>query len=302
MKSALVLLLTGLAIAVSGESSWCADPDVPDPSPWSFLAGCWSIEFPDGTESDMTCELNQARNCYAASADDFHGTFGIDPSSDHPLLAIGYHPGFGYSVGHFKRVSDTVISGTFSFVETAGTKTEHSGKWEQTDYGYRYTVDGEIQYRWRRVPVAQPEASIEANLKPLARLVGSWNATFDIPDFPFDETKVTYRWVLDGRYLEGRWSTTDGQDLGPELFTWDPAENLVRMWGFDTESFYEATWQLAGDQWIGKYSGTRFSGEKTNTTVSVEFKHADSIHIMFTPEGATEPVGTADLVRVNPGD
>ena len=82
-------------------------------------------------------------------SDSFQGTFGIDTASDHSLLALGYHPGAGYSVGHFKRVSDKIVSGKFVFFDRDGTKTDHTGEWEKTDYGCTYTIDGKA-YRWTR--------------------------------------------------------------------------------------------------------------------------------------------------------
>ena len=128
----------------------CAEAADPDPSPWSFLAGSWSMKTPEGTTTEISIELNKAKNSYVASSDTFQGTFGIDQSSDHQLLALGYHPGAGYSVGHFKRLSNTVVGGKFLFFDNAGEKTERTGKWEKTDYGYSYLVDGKELFEWRR--------------------------------------------------------------------------------------------------------------------------------------------------------
>ncbi|MCS7466153.1 hypothetical protein NZK35_05625 [Stieleria sp. ICT_E10.1] len=130
--------------------SHCAEGAAPDPSPWSFLAGSWSMKTPEGRTTEISIELNKAKNCYVASSDTFQGTFGIDQSNDHELLALGYHPGAGYSVGHFKRLSTTVVGGKFLFFDSDGERTEHTGKWEKTDYGYSYLVDGEKLYEWRR--------------------------------------------------------------------------------------------------------------------------------------------------------
>lgn len=150
MKLALGSVATTFAMLAFCSTTWSADPKYPDPSPWSFLAGSWSVETPEGAANEFTCELNKAKNCYVLSSTVFLGTLGIDVSNDHSLLAVGYHPGAGYSVGHFKRVSDTTVSGKFWIVGNDGEKTEHTGKWKKTDYGYSYTVDGENMYRWRR--------------------------------------------------------------------------------------------------------------------------------------------------------
>jgi hypothetical protein len=149
MRVAIASIATIFAVFATSATGWCAGPEAPDPSPWSFLAGSWSIELPDGMTRDFTCKLNKAKNCYVMSSDVFQGTFGIDTASDHSLLALGYHPGAGYSVGHFKRVSDKVVSGKYSFFDLAGKETEHTGVWEKTDYGYSYAIDKKA-YRWTR--------------------------------------------------------------------------------------------------------------------------------------------------------
>ncbi|TWU39369.1 hypothetical protein [Novipirellula artificiosorum] len=150
MKRAAKLIALTLALFPFCYSTAGAEPDVPDPSPWSFLEGSWSLEQSDGAKNVMSIELNEAKNCYVASSDKFQGTFGIDQSSDHQLLALGYHPGKGYSVGHFKRLSATVVAGKFLFFDNEGNKTEHTGKWEKTDYGYSYLVDEADLWKWHR--------------------------------------------------------------------------------------------------------------------------------------------------------
>ena len=100
--------------------------------------------------------------------------------------------------------------------------------------------------------------------------------TFDVPELPVKEAMVTCNWMLDGKYLESRWCKMDGTDLGPELLTWDPINKTIKMWGFDTESFYEATWQIEGKKWTGKYAGTKFTGQPTKDTIVLEFE-GDSI-------------------------
>ena len=150
--------------------------------------------------------------------------------------------------------------------------------------------------------IGQSGETADPNLKQLTPLVGSWKVTFDWPGMPFDEAKVTYRWKLKGRYLEARWSKTDGTDLGPELFAWDPIKKSIRMWGFDPESFYEATWSFDGKKWAGKFSGTRFTGEETESTIHLEFQNDSSISVQHTPKGADKPRGFAKFTRVPQGE
>jgi hypothetical protein len=150
--------------------------------------------------------------------------------------------------------------------------------------------------------LGQTADSVDPNLKQLAPLVGSWNVTFDVPDIPFTEAKVTYKWVMEGKYLEARWSKPDGTYLGPELFVWDPIGKTIRMWGFDPESFYEATWSIEGRKFTGKYTGTRLKGEKTKDTIVLEFESDSSITAKATSDDPQKPGGSFSFTRVSQGE
>jgi hypothetical protein len=139
-----VVLLTTSAVAQD------AGPQAPDPSPWSFLAGTWTVDFPNGQAHEFTCELAKSKTCYVLASKIFQGTLGIDSSSDKPMLALGYHPGMGYSVGHWKRESDTVLSGGFWIIDNDGKKTDHTGRWEKIADGYKYTIDDKDVLHWRK--------------------------------------------------------------------------------------------------------------------------------------------------------
>ena len=140
----------------------------------------------------------------------------------------------------------------------------------------------------------------DANLQQLAPLVGEWHVTFDLPGFPYTETKATYKWILGGRYLEARWYSMDGIELGPELFAWDPVSKVIRMWGFDSETFYEGVWQIDGPRWTSKYAGVRFAGEETKTDVVLEFKGDSEVLATLKSPDPDRP-GTAKFVRVQSG-
>jgi hypothetical protein len=118
--------------------------------PWSFLAGKWTMEAPDGTIVEISCELADSKNCYVIDSEVFHGILGVDSSSDKPMLILGYHPEAGFSLGHWKRSSKTVVEGGFWFVNADGVKTEHTSRWEKTPYGYTYTIDDGSVWHWRR--------------------------------------------------------------------------------------------------------------------------------------------------------
>jgi hypothetical protein len=147
---------------------------------------------------------------------------------------------------------------------------------------------------------AHGEKAIDPNLKPLTPLVGSWDVEFDWPDLPVEKAKVTYSWVLHGKYLEARWRAIDGEFLGSEYFAWDPTEKEIRLWGFDPWSFSKATWQISGDRWTGTYTSTRFDGTGSKNTITLVFKGSNTVHVTRTPKGSEQPDGTATFVRVTP--
>jgi hypothetical protein len=149
------------------------------------------------------------------------------------------------------------------------------------------------------VTIGQAEKPVDPSLQELAPLVGTWTGTFDVPEMTIKEADVTYSWSIDGKYLEARWSTRDGKDLGPELFTFDPISKTFRMWGFDPDSFYEATWQIEGKKWTGQYAGTRFTGERTKNSIVLEFEGSSTVAMKFIPEGGDKAIGVGKMTRAN---
>ncbi len=141
-----------VALSLVFASAFGADPVAPDPSSWSFLEGDWTATDPDGEKDELSCRLNDSKTCYVLTSKIFQGTFGIDSSSDHPMLSLGYHPGSGYAVGHWKRESETKVTGGFWFVDNDGKKEELQSDFEMTADGFTYTIGGDPKqvYRWRK--------------------------------------------------------------------------------------------------------------------------------------------------------
>jgi hypothetical protein len=149
------------------------------------------------------------------------------------------------------------------------------------------------------VTFGQADKALDANLQPLAPIIGSWTVTFDDPEMPVKEARVTCKWILDGKYIESRWSTLDGKDLGPEFITWDPTKKTFKLWGFDTSSFYEATFQIEGKKWTGKYEGTKLSGGRTKSTIILEFKDDSTVVTKLYRDGSDKVAGTSKFTRVD---
>lgn len=151
--------------------------------------------------------------------------------------------------------------------------------------------------KWKRTSIESHP--VDANLKKLEPLIGSWDVVFDSPVVSFKEAHVTYRWAMGGRYLEARWTLPDGTYLGPELFVWDPNRQAVRMWGFDVDSFYEATWRIDGTSWTCIFDGWRLAGDRVHSNVEMKFKDDGSIVATFTPVGTQKPDGTVTFRRAH---
>lgn len=151
------------------------------------------------------------------------------------------------------------------------------------------------------VTITQADKPADPHLQQLAPLVGTWTVDLDLPNFPIKRATVTTKWILGGRYLESRWRKMDGTDLGPEIFTWDPVDNIIKMWGFDSDTFYESMWQIEGTKWTGKYSGTGFVGQRSKSTIVLEFEGDSTIILKAFADGSDEATGSGRFTKAKTG-
>lgn len=128
--------------------------ETPDPRPWSFFAGSWiTTDLANSTKHEFHCSLNEAKTCYMLTSKTFpyQGTLGIDLSNkSHPMLALAYHAGDGYSIGHLKRESPTKVSGTVVMHDNEGNEVERAVELRMTKYGFDYYVDNERVGTWEK--------------------------------------------------------------------------------------------------------------------------------------------------------
>ncbi len=150
------------------------------------------------------------------------------------------------------------------------------------------------------VVIGQAAGPANPHLQQLSPLVGSWTGNIDLPGLPDQNVKVTYQWTLEGKFLEARWQTLDGTDLGPEFFAWDPIHQTIKLWGFDPLSFYVATWHIDGNVWTGKYTGTQHGGDPTDSTIILEFGDDGTLTLKGLAPDSDKTNVFGKLTRVTP--
>ncbi len=148
--------------------------------------------------------------------------------------------------------------------------------------------------------IGQAGEPANPHLQQLSPLVGSWAGNLDLPGLPNQSVTVTYQWALEGKFLEARWQTLDGTDLGPEFFAWDPSNQTIKLWGFDPLSFYVAIWHIDGKVWTGKYSGTQHGGDPNDSTIILEFGDDDTLTLKGLAPDSDKPNEFGKLTRVTP--
>lgn len=102
-------------------------------------------------------------------------------------------------------------------------------------------------------------------LKELGWLVGSWVDQ----DEDIDVTS-TYRWDKSGHFLIEHFvmEVPDKDNLeGYQVIGWDPAENRLRSWLFDTDGgFGQSVWLQQDNSWISSTVFTLSDGRKASAT------------------------------------
>jgi uncharacterized protein (TIGR02246 family) len=133
----------------------------------------------------------------------------------------------------------------------------------------RYTVvhlkkDG----RWlmQAVRVHEDEVlSAYGQLQPLEWLIGEW-----IDEGRDEDVHTTFRWDENKSFLLEEFQVVRQGDIllkGSQRIGWDPQAKQIRSWMFDSAGgFAEATWTLAGDDWICKGKGVRPDGTLASAT------------------------------------
>ncbi|MEM9354411.1 MAG: hypothetical protein AAGA92_15500 [Planctomycetota bacterium] len=126
-------------------------------------------------------------------------------------------------------------------------------------------------------PTAKPEAAAAegkqgaeapVGIEQLGWLVGDWVNDGNGADEGGGAVETSVRWAANNRFLTRVFSVTneEGATLsGTQVIGWDPAEQQIRSWTFDTEGgFGEAYWTPDGSQWLVRKTFTLSTGEKAS--------------------------------------
>lgn len=112
--------------------------------------------------------------------------------------------------------------------------------------------------------VPAPPPSRYEQLKELEWMVGSW---VDSDGQSSVETDV--EWTKNRNFLQRSFAVVIGEDVdmsGIQIIGWDPAEEQIRSWVFDSDGgFAEATWKHDGDQWLIQNNATLPDGGKATS-------------------------------------
>ncbi len=105
--------------------------------------------------------------------------------------------------------------------------------------------------RWKMHRVWQTELPVPSHYEHLAGLswmIGEWDG-----EKGGLKTMNVCRWSRNRNFITHTYKVLDGNDVlitGTEVIGWDPAEERVRSWTFDSRGgFAEGIWRVKGSQW-----------------------------------------------------
>ncbi len=134
---------------------------------------------------------------------------------------------------------------------------------EPTKVPYRAIHTRQSNGQWLMTSVGPDLAAEGATgagpLEDLAWLIGDWRDTEENLDL---ESSCT--WSINRRFILRSFVVKD--ETSPELkitevIGWDPANQVIRSWVFDTDGgFGQSTWSKRGDEWIILAKGTLADG------------------------------------------
>jgi uncharacterized protein (TIGR02246 family) len=153
------------------------------------------------------------------------------------------------------------------------TVTTADGLDEPSTYVVEYVRQGD-QWRISRV-IEAPQAITADHLEPLAWMLGDWTDQSEDVDVRFNA-----EWSLNRGFINRKFALSGGgmRDLqGVEVIGWDPSENRIRSWYFDSDGGHGAgVWRRDGNSWIEDITGVTPKGEVATATNIFTPKDQDS--------------------------
>jgi uncharacterized protein (TIGR02246 family) len=158
------------------------------------------------------------------------------------------------------------------------TVTSSSGDKQSSSYSAIHVrKDGQwLISRLFEFPAADPTPGQQ--LSQLAWMVGTWK---DRGGSTSVETKTD--WARGNNFLARTFKVSKGDDVlleGWQIIGWDPIENRIRSWIFDSEGGYgQAFWTRDGNRWLLKE--TRVSADGSESSAEQTLTYVDQDHCTF---------------------
>lgn len=117
-------------------------------------------------------------------------------------------------------------------------------------------------------------ASENPHLKPLDWLIGTW-----IDDNDDATITTTYHWDENKNFIVQEFSASingEVQISGKQILAWDPIQNAIRSWIFDSEGgFGEGSWSKQHNHWLV---------EMTQILADGRFASSSNIYTLISPK------------------
>jgi uncharacterized protein (TIGR02246 family) len=150
---------------------------------------------------------------------------------------------------------------------------------------------------------AMPATTPHDRLAELGWLVGQWEEADQAADLSVDSE---YLWARGGNFITRNVNVKRaGQTTleGWQIIGWDPIEERIRSWTFDSEGgFAEGWWTREGERWLVRETGVTPDGSRTGAENTITKLSPDRLAWESnnrTLDGAPQPnIGRIDINRV----
>jgi uncharacterized protein (TIGR02246 family) len=116
------------------------------------------------------------------------------------------------------------------------------------------------------IETAVPAATPRDHLEELAWLVGDWEDSDKTNDL---SVRSQFVWARGGNFLTRNVTVKRGAETtleGWQVIGWDPLEEHIRSWTFDSEGgFAEGRWTRDGQHWLLRETGQAADGSRTSS-------------------------------------
>jgi uncharacterized protein (TIGR02246 family) len=123
-----------------------------------------------------------------------------------------------------------------------------------------------------------PDATPADQLSQLAWMIGTWKDKGGSPS-----VETTAQWARGNNFITRTFKVSQADDVlleGWQIIGWDPVEQQIRSWIFDSDGGYgQSFWTRDGDRWLIKE--TRVSAEGDESSAEQTLTYVDQDHCTF---------------------